>query len=63
MMRNQPSDPRCRCWTWEVCPVHTLANCTPPDETTAELDTRELPVYDDDCEDTLPDAGAETSHR
>lgn len=32
-------------------------------EITAELDTRELVPYDDDCEPTLPDAGAETSHR
>lgn len=58
-------DPRCRCWTWEPCPVHTLANARPrnPDEITQELDTRELPAYDDDNADTLPDAGAETSHQ
>jgi hypothetical protein len=44
------------------CP-NPLARVLPSDEPTQELDTRELPAYDDDNEDTLPDAGAETSHR
>jgi hypothetical protein len=52
---------RCTCpYTIRACPQHSSIW---QDEPTADLDTRELVPYDDDNEDTLPDAGAETSHR
>lgn len=52
-----------RCVVCDVIEGHRPGCPRNPDETTHELDTRELPAYDDDNEDTLPDAGAETSHQ
>ena len=46
---------RCTCpYTSRACPQHSVWR----DETTTELETRELPVYDEnDAADTLPEQG------